>query len=150
MFCKSVQLKRKWKDLWCRWWFQSWSRWLHETVLWCINISRNKSIQNHELWTKLKNYESLQPRWTILSRFIRHYLKTSKPNYCTTVSKKKNWDTNVNCRPVIILSNVSKILERVIFLQLSDYRETLFTCSQCKYAILLAILTLPTPYISEI
>ena len=98
-----------------------------------------------------------EPNSRIMSRcnhverfFHDSFAIISKEANPTTVSKKNNWDTNVNCRPVIILSNVSKILERVIFLQLSDYRETLFTCSQCKYAILLAILTLPTPYISEI
>ena len=49
----------------------------------------------------------------------------------TPVFKKGKKDCKNNYRPVSILSNVSKIFERIIFRQISNYMDSFFSKYQC-------------------
>ena len=56
--------------------------------------------------------------------------KLKKANV-TPVFKKGDRNSKDNYRPVSILSNVSKVLERFMFLQISSYMETFLSDHQC-------------------
>ena len=49
----------------------------------------------------------------------------------TPVFKKEERECKSNYRPVSILSDVSKIFERIIFRQISNYMDSFFSKHQC-------------------
>ena len=69
----------------------------------------NKCVSNSIFSNSLKN--------TIVTRVHKKGAKTSKDNY----------------RPVSILSNISKIYERLLFKQISEYFEPILSKFQCGF-----------------
>ena len=51
----------------------------------------------------------------------------------TTIYKKKNKSDKTNYMPVIILPNISKIYEKLIYNQLYDYFDDILSTSQCGF-----------------
>ena len=65
-------------------------------------------------------------------RFL-FYLNSLKNTIITPVDKKDEKTSKDNNRPVIILSNISKIYERLISKQISEYFESILYKFQCGF-----------------
>ena len=51
----------------------------------------------------------------------------------TPVHEKDSNKALNNCRPVSVLSNISKVYERIMFKQMPEYREGFFSKYQCAF-----------------
>ena len=103
------------------------------------NLKTNKATQNTDIPTKLTKENS-----DIFADFIFENLNdciaislfplTIKNAIITPVHKKGTKNPKDHYRPVSILSNISKIYERFIFKQMSEYFEPILSKYQCGFS----------------
>ena len=102
------------------------------------NLNINKATQNTDIPTKIIKENS-----DIFGDFIFSNLNccintSSYPSLLkradiTPVHKKDSKSEKNNYRPVSILSNVSKVYERIVFRQMSEFFEFFFSKYQCGF-----------------
>ena len=111
----------------------------YEILKWILSLDTNKACQDTDIPTKI-----LKENADIFSDFFFAYynasvVKSSKfPSILTLadiipVFKKGDKECKNNYRPVSILSNMSKIFERIIFRQISNYVESFLSKYQCGF-----------------
>ena len=102
------------------------------------NLDASKACQDSDVPTKI-----LKENSDILADFLHtsfnEFVKKSefpsvlKQANITPVYKKGERKCENNYRPVSILSNVSKIFERIMFRQISNYMDSFFSKYQCGF-----------------
>ena len=103
------------------------------------NLNINKATQNNDILTKI-----IKENCSIFGDFIFSNLNccintSSYPSLLkradiTPVHKKDSKSEKNNCRPVSILSNISKVYERIMFKQMSEFFESsFFSKYQCGF-----------------
>ena len=102
------------------------------------NLDTNKAIQSTDIPTKIIKRNS-----DIFSDFIFSNINECIRNSTfppalkianiTPVHKKDSKNVKENYRPVSILPNVSKIYEKIMFNQISDFFENIFSKFQCGF-----------------
>ena len=102
------------------------------------NLKANKATQNTDIPTKLIKENS-----DIFADFIFENLNDSishlvfpsalKLANITPVHKKDSKSKKDHYRPIIVLSNISKIYERFLFKQISEYFEQFLSKYQCGF-----------------
>ena len=101
------------------------------------NLDTNKAIQNTDMPTKLIKEKDIFANFIFenLNNCISHSIfPTSMKNAIITPVHKKGPKTSKdNFRPVIILPNISKIYERVMFKQMSEFVEPILSKYQCGF-----------------
>ena len=103
------------------------------------NQNINKATQNTDIPTKIIKENSDIFGDFIFSNFnccinTSSYPSLLKRAYITPVHKKDSKSEKNNYRPVSILSNISKVYERIMFKQMSEFFESSFFCKyQCGF-----------------
>ena len=103
----------------------------HEIMKEINNLTTNKATQSTDIPTKLikenseKNYNKC-----VSSSIFPNFLKNA---IITPAHKKGAKSSKDNYRPVSILSNLSKIYERLLFKQISEYFEPILSKFQCGF-----------------
>ena len=102
------------------------------------NLDTNKAIQNTDIPKKLiKENSDIFANFIFenLNNCISHSIfPTSMKNAITTPVHKKGPKTSKdNLRPVSILPNISKIYDRVMFKQMSEFFEPILSKYQCGF-----------------
>ena len=106
----------------------------HEIMKEINNLKTNKTTQSTDMPTK-----RIKENSDIFEDFIfGNYKKFYFPNYLknaiiTPVHKKGAKTSKDNYRPVSILSNISKIYERLLFKQILEYFEPILSKFQCGF-----------------
>ena len=95
------------------------------------DLNINKATQNTNIPTKIINESSDVFGDFIFSNFnccinTSSYPSLSKRADITPVHKKDSKSEKNNYRPVSILSNISKVYERIMFKQMSEFFESSF------------------------
>ena len=99
-----------------------------------LSSNNKKASQNSDIPTKIINYLG-----KVLCSFINDSAKSfTFPSYLkeadvTPVHKKGKKDKKENYRPVSILPVLSKILERIMFIQMSAFFEDIVNKQQCGF-----------------
>ena len=102
------------------------------------NLDTNKTIQNTDIPTKLiKENSDIFANFIFenLNNCISHSIfpTSMKHAIITPVHKKGPKTSKDNFRPVSILPNISKIYERVMFKQMSEFFESILSKYQCCF-----------------
>ena len=103
------------------------------------NLNINKATQNTDIPTKIIQENSDIFGDFIFSNFNCYINTSSYPSLLkradiTPVHKKDSKSEKNNYRPVSILSNISKVYERIIFKQMSEFFESsFFSKYQCGF-----------------
>ena len=103
------------------------------------NLNINKATQNTDIATKIiKENSDIFGNFIFsnLNCFINtsSYPSLSKRANITPVHKKDSKSEKNNYRPVSILSNISKVYERIMFKQMSEFFESsFFSKYQCGF-----------------
>ena len=103
-----------------------------------LNLNNKKASQNFDIPTKIikENSDIFEKA---LCSFINHWIKSFTFPSClkkadvTPIHKKGKKDKKENYRPVIILPVLSKIFERIMFIQMSAFFEGIFNKQQCGF-----------------
>ena len=109
-----------------------------ETLKEIPNLDTSKACQDTDVTTKIRK-ENADIFADFLHTSFNEFVKKSefpsvlKQANITPVFKKGERDYKHNYRPVSILSNVSKIFERIIFRQISNYMDSFFSKYQCGF-----------------
>ena len=103
-----------------------------------VNLDASKSCQDIDVPTKIIKENS-----NIFAGFIRPAINASiNKNELTfflkladviAVFKKGSKNSKHNCRPISILKNISNVYERVMFKQIGDFMENIFSKFQCHF-----------------
>ena len=103
-----------------------------------LNLDASKACQDTDVPTKI-----LKENADIFADFLHasfnefvkklEFPSVLKQANITPVFKKGERECKNNYRPVSILSNVSKIFERIIFRQISYYMDSFFSKYQCRF-----------------
>ena len=102
------------------------------------NLNENKSVQSSDIPTKIIKVNSDIFGDFIFSNYNECKNSSIFPSLLklaniTPVHKKDSKNSKNNYRPVSILSNISKIYERLMFKQISEYFEQFFSKYQCGF-----------------
>ena len=102
------------------------------------NLDTNKAIQNTDIPTKqIKEMSDIFANFIFenLNNCISHSIfpTSVKNTIITPVHKKGPKTSKDNFRPVSILPNISKIYERVMFKQMSEFFEPILSKYQCGF-----------------
>ena len=102
------------------------------------NLDPSKSSQQTDIPTKILNYNS-----EYFAGYFHKNINFCFENSCvpsdfkfadvTPAYKKKSKNSQDNYRPVIILSNISKVYERCIYDQMEAYFEIILSPNQCGF-----------------
>ena len=97
------------------------------------NLKTNKVAQRTDIPRKLIKEHSV-----IFGNFNNCVSNSIIPNslknaFITPVHKKRTNTSKDNYRPINLLSNISKIYERLMFKQISEYFETILSKFQCGF-----------------
>ena len=106
----------------------------HEIMKEINDLKTNKATESTDMTTKLIKENSDIFEDFIFGNYKRFYF----PNYLknaikTPVHKKGAKTSKDNYRPVSILSNISKIYERLLFKQILEYFEPILSKFQCGF-----------------
>ena len=102
------------------------------------NLDASKACQDTDVPTKILK-ENADIFADFLHASFNEFVKKSefpsvlKQANITPVYKKGERECKNNYRPVSILSNVSKIFERIMFRQISNYMDSFFSKYQCGF-----------------
>ena len=110
----------------------------HEIMKEINNLKTNKATQSTDIPTKLIKENSDIFGDFIFGNYNNCVFSSIFPNslksaIITTVHKKGAKTSKDNYRPVSILSNISKIYERLMFKQISEYFEPMLSKFQCRF-----------------
>ena len=108
----------------------------HEIMKEINNLKTNKATQSTDIPTKLIKENSDIFGDFIFGNYNNCVSSSIFPNLLknaiiTPVHKKSAKSSNDNYRPVSILSNISKIYEKLLFKQISEYFEPILSKFQC-------------------
>ena len=102
------------------------------------NLDPSKSSQQTDIPIKILNYN-----YEYFAGYFHENINFCLENSClpsdlkfadvTPAYKNKSKNSKDNCRPVSILSNISKVYERYIYDQMEAYFETILSPSQCGF-----------------
>ena len=103
-----------------------------------LNLNDKKASQNSDIPTKIikENSDIFE---NVLCSFINDSIKSFTFPSClkkadvTPIHKKGKKDKKENYRPVNILPVLSKIFERIMFIQMSAFFEDIFNKQQCGF-----------------
>ena len=97
------------------------------------NLNSAKATQEHDIPTKIlkENANFLHPAFNECVE-TRKFPSCLKQVDMTPVFKKGSRNSKDDYRPVSILPNVSKIFEKPLFKQMSDFFDNIFSMYQCS------------------
>ena len=111
---------------------------IEETQKEALNLNNKKASQNSDIPTKIIK-ENSDIYGKVLCSFINDSIKPFTFPSCLKeidvipIDKKGKKDKKGNYRPVSILPVLSKIFERIMFMQMSTFFEDIFNKQQCGF-----------------